>query len=134
VNTGDVAESVLMSSTIDDTTLSMEIAAEGQIDGVEEPTAWVIEDIDVGDINAFYTRPLIGDLVVCQSDVVMSVVSDTPDTCAIHEHDPDGNGEYETGWFAVEGVAEGTCEYTVTYPGGAEGDGVSAQFSYPIEP
>ena len=126
VNTGDVAESVVMSSTIDDTTLSLELATEGQIDGVQEPTAWVIEDIDVGDTNGFYTRPLIGDLVVCQSDVNMTVESDTPDICAIHEHDPDGNGEYETGWFAVEGVAEGTCEYTVTYPDGAEGAGVSA--------
>ncbi len=134
VSTGDTAETVTMSSTIDDTTLSLEIAAEGQIDGVQEPIAFVIEDIDVGDVNAFYTRPMIGELVVCQSDVVMEVVSDTPGTCAIHEHDPDGDGEHETGWFAVEGVAEGTCQYTVTYPGGAEGVGVSEQFSYTIEP
>ncbi|MCP4809141.1 MAG: hypothetical protein GY913_13000 [Proteobacteria bacterium] len=134
VNTGDVEESITMSSTIDDTTLTMELAEEGRIDGVEEPTAWVVEDIDVGDTNAFFIRPMIGELVVCQSDVLMTVASDTPETCAVHEHDPEGDGENETGWFAVEGVGAGTCLYTVTYASGAEGEGVSEQFSYTIEP
>ncbi|HJN77814.1 MAG TPA: hypothetical protein QGF58_28105 [Myxococcota bacterium] len=134
VSTGDTAESVTMSSTIDAATLNMEVGLEGEIDDIEDPIAWVIEDIDVGDTNAFFVRPMIEDLVVCQAGVEMTVESDTPETCTVAETDPEAEDEAEDGWFAVTGVSEGTCLYTVSYPGGADGDGVSVQFSYPIEP
>ena len=41
---------------------------------------------------------------------------------------------YEFGWLEIESLAEGACQYTVTFTEGATGQGVSDQFSYPIEP
>ncbi len=134
IGTGTTSETMEIVSDIDGTSLLMQVATEADIDGVEEPVAFVIEDIDAGDTNAFFVRPMLGDLVFCQSDVPMTVASDTPDICTTSAHDPDGDGEHETGWFNVTGVAEGTCQYTVTYPGGAAGAGVAEQFSFPIEP
>ena len=134
VNTGTTTEVVAMNSDIDGTALSMQVVTEADIDGIEAPTAFVIEDIDVGDTNSFFVRPMTGDLVVCQSDLAVSVTSDTPANCTTGAHDPDGDGEHETGWFSVTGVAAGTCQYTVTYPGADGGAGVSVQFEYTIEP
>lgn len=134
VNTGETPESVVLSSTIDDTTLGLQLAAEAELDGVQDPVAFVLEDIDVGDTNAFFVRPMVGGLVVCQGDATVQVSSDTPDTCTVVLSDSGSELERETGWFEVTGVAEGTCQYTVTYPHGAAGAGVSGQFSYPIEP
>lgn len=128
------AGAVTVTSDIDGTTLDLEIIDEADIDGVEEPTAWVFEDIDVGDTNPFFVRPMSDDLVVCQATASIQVVSDTPSICSVEVTGDDlasGDSEYEYGWFEVTGVAEGTCQYTVTYPGGT---GASAQFTYPIEP
>lgn len=136
------AGALVLSSQIDDTTLTMQVIDAAQIDGVQEPIAGVVEDIDVGDTNLFFVRPMFGELIVCQADLTKQVVSDTPDICAVEDRDSKEasedstaeNSEYETGWFAVEGLAEGACQFTITYPDANGGQGVSAQFSYPIEP
>jgi len=124
---------VTLDSDIDDTQLTMVVADLSEVDGVEEPIPFVLEDIDVGDTNAFYVRGLVGDAVVCQADMTKTVVSDTPDICDVRDKDAGedtSDTKYEYGWFEIEGVAEGTCLYTVTFTGG----GASAQFEYPIEP
>ncbi len=131
--TGETSETVDLGSTIDDTTISLQLAAEGELDGIEDPVAYVLEDIDVGDTNGFSVNPMVGDRVVCQGRATLGVVSDTPDTCSVALSDPDEDSS-EVGWFEITGVAEGDCLFTVTYPKGSGGDGVSEQFSYPIEP
>lgn len=133
------AESVTLTSDLDGSTLSLEIVDAGDIDGVEQPIAFVLEDIDVGDTNPFYVLPRSGGLTVCQANVDVDVTSDTPEICTLTRSadaptGADGGREHELGWFEVTGVAEGTCSYTVTYPDGDGGAGVSAQFSFPIEP
>ncbi len=136
-DTAAAAGTLVLSSEIDDTELTMYVAEEGEIDGVQEPIAWVFEDIDVGDTNAFFVRPMVDDLPICQGDLEKTVVSDTPDTCTVTDTDPvdaTGDGEHEYGWFEVTGVAEGECLYTVSYPNANEGAGASEQFSYTIEP
>jgi hypothetical protein len=112
----------------------MDVISEADIDGVVEPIAFVLEDIDVGDVNAFYVLPSWGGVPVCQADVTKTVSSDTPDICDVRDADQADADSHEFGWFEVEGVAEGTCLYTVTYPTGGGGSGASAQFSYEIQP
>jgi hypothetical protein len=131
------AGTVTLTSDIDETTLDLTLAEEGQIDGITEPIAFVLEDIDVGDTNPFYVRPSVGGITMCQSSATVEVASTTPATCEVRAIGSDvaaGDAQYELGWFEIEGLAEGTCEYSVTYPNGAAGEGVTATFSYPIQP
>lgn len=134
VDVGDVTGPVAMVSDIDGSTLEMTIVAPGQIDGAADPIAFVLEDIDVGDTNDFYVLPMAADVTLCQAEVTKTVQSDTPDICDVRDRDPLDPGAYEYGWFEVEGLAEGTCRYTVTYPDGNDGQGASAQFSFEIQP
>lgn len=132
--TGSAASPATLTSTIDATTLAMEIVAPSAIDGIAEPIAFVLEDIDAGDVNAFYVHPTAGANTVCQADIAKTVASDTPDICDVRDADAADEDIREYGWFEVEGVAAGTCLYTVTFPDGDGGLGVSAQFSTTIEP
>lgn len=134
---GDAEGTVDLVSSIDATTLTLQVWLPASIDGVQEPIPFVVEDIDVGDSNAFFVRPMAAGLPVCQADVAVTVTSDTPEICTVQDTEPvagsDG-GEHEYGWFEVTGVAQGTCRYTVTYPDGLGGAGVSGQFSFEIQP
>ena len=121
-------------SDIDGSWLGLHILTPDQIDGVMEPVAFVLEDIDVGDINAFYALPKAGGLTICQADTEFEVQSDTPDICDVRKSDQYDLNAYEYGWFEVEGIAQGTCSYTVTYPEGSGGQGTSQQFSFEIQP
>jgi hypothetical protein len=117
--------------------LTLKIVGPERIEGASKPIAFVLEDIDVGDTNAFYVLPRVGAVPVCQADVMKTVTSDTPDICDVRDRDnPTAGGDpsYEYGWFEVEGKAEGTCRYTVTYPDGNNGNGASQQFSFEIQP
>ena len=134
--TGAAAATLTLDSDIDDSSLSVTLIDAGAIDGVEAPIAFVLEDIDVGDTNAFYVRPTTGGTTVCQADIEKTVVSDTPTICDVRERAAADGGEsaHEFGWFEIEGIAAGTCSYTVTFPGGSGGAGTSAQFTYEIQP
>lgn len=123
-----------LTSEIDQTTLDFNVADAGSITGAAQPVAWVFEDIDVGDTNDFYVLPTTDSSTICQAEVTKTVTSDTPDICTVWDSEPMDSSTNEYGWFKVEGVAEGECLFTVTYPEGMGGAGVSTQFSYPIEP
>lgn len=129
---------VVLSSDITDTTLMLDVIEPALITGVQDPTAFVLEDIDVGDVNLFFARPMAGTSVVCQANTTMTVASLTPDICDVRTGEGVSGEETDTGnefgWFEVEGVAEGTCEYTVTYPAGADGAGATSTFTFLIEP
>lgn len=134
---GGSATTLTLTSTIDDTTLTMEVVTKAQIDGVVEPIAFVAEDIDVGDTNAFYVLPSTGGVPICQADVAKTVTSATPEICTVREREPmpgTADTSFEYGWFEVTGVKAGQCEYVVSYPDGADGSGVSATFTYEIQP
>ena len=107
------AGAATLTSTIDDTALTLMVIDPGAIDGVEEPIAYVLEDIDVGDTNSFYVRPTTGGTTVCQADIEKTVVSDTPDICDVRDADSSDAGVHEYGWFEIEGVSAGTCLYKI---------------------
>ncbi len=127
-----------LTSDIDGTTLELNIVDPEDIDGVLQPFAFVLEDIDVGDVNPFYVLPSAAGMPVCQADTQVQVASLTPDICDVRlsnnlAGDASDQGK-EFGWFEVEGIAAGNCEYTVTYPNGMAGAGASETFSYEIQP
>ena len=125
-----------LDSDIDDGSLALTVVDEAAIDGVTEPLAFVLEDIDVGDTNPFYVLPSVAGVSVCQAQATMEVQSDTPELCAVRTIGSEvaaGDARYESGWFEIEGLQEGTCAYTVTYPLGADGAGASASFTFPIQ-
>jgi hypothetical protein len=125
-----VAGVTTLASQIDDASLDLDVVAATAIDGVAEPIAGVIEDIDVGDTNPFSVFPTVGGVSVCQADTAKEVVSDSPEICEVRDADAADEALREYGWFEIEGVAAGTCLYTVTFTE----SGANAQFSYPIEP
>lgn len=131
---GNTSAELTLDSDIDDTSLTVHVVSEADIDGVADPIAFVVEDIDVGEKNSFYVLPKVGEAKVCQANVTKTVVSDTPAICAVRDAVEEDDSLYEFGWFEIEGLAEGECLYTVTYPDGNGGAGASAQFSYPIQP
>lgn len=125
---------VTLDSDLDDAALTLQVFDASSLNGVAEPIAFVAEDIDVGDVNAFYVHPKVNDVTVCQADTPKEVVSDTPDICDVRVRDSADDDLREWGWFEVEGIAAGVCEYTVTFTAGNAGSGASAQFSYEIQP
>ncbi len=134
IDTASVGTAELVSA-IDSTTLSASVVEASAIDGVADPVAFVLEDIDVGDTNAFYALPMVGELTVCQAKTDKVVESLTPSICTVTDSDPDDTASLEEwGWFDVTGVAEGTCEFSVTYTAGNGGQGATETFTYPIEP
>jgi hypothetical protein len=133
-DTTATAGTATLSSTVDDASLSINIVTPADITGVNEPVAWVFEDIDVGDTNAFYVLPTTDTSTICQADVAKTVTSDTPEICTVEDAEQLDSSTHEYGWFEVTGVAQGECLFTVTYPTGNSGTGASAQFSYTIEP
>lgn len=138
VQTGSQTGAAALRSEIGDAERVLEIRRPWDVDGVQEPIAGVVEDIDVGDVNPFYVRPMVGDLVVCQGDLRKEVTPLTPEICDVRDaeapSDADEAARAEHGWFEIEGVAEGTCEYEVRFPDAAGGLGVAGVFSYAIEP
>lgn len=123
-----------LTSEIDGTELELVLVDEAAIDGAAEPIPFVLEDIDVGDRSPFYVLPKVGDRTVCQAVVDLTVTSDTPAICSVRDAQSIAGASTdagkEAGWFEIEGVSEGLCEYTVTYAA----SGATASFSYPIEP
>lgn len=138
LDTGALPGQATLRSEIDDTTLLLDVHDAGDIDGIQEPIAGVIEDVDVGDVNPFYVRSMVGDRVVCQGDLTKTVTSLTPDICDVRDTeepaDADREAQAEYGWFEIEGVAAGTCQYEVSFPQAGGGAGVSRTFTYEIEP
>lgn len=127
------AQSATLTPSIGGDALTVEIAEAGAIDGIADPIDFAGEDIDAGEKAAFYVLPKVGEATVCQANVNKTVTSETPEICTVRDREAEA-GSYESGWFEVEGLAEGECLFTVTYPAANAGAGISAQFSFPIEP
>jgi hypothetical protein len=124
----------LLTSAIDGSTLSLRVVEPGQIDGIGAPVAFGAEETSVGDNNAFYVLPTVGQTSICQAGLAPRLTVSTPDVCDVSSSevlDPTTN---ESGWFSVEGLAAGTCTFTVTYPDGNSGAGVTEAFSYAVIP
>ena len=123
---------VTISSTIDATTLSLQIISRAEIDGAEIVLG-NLQETDVGDRNAYYILPLAGGNRICQADVQKSVASTTPSICTVADRAAP-TGDREFGWIEVTGLSAGLCEFTVTYPEGNGGGGATVPLQISIAP
>lgn len=119
-------------------------------DGERDLCAFAGNDFGTG----FFVQPLVdGESPVCQSDLDFDVEVLTPDICDVAKmgnpnadaeettsggdggggEEPETVGANESNWVRVVGKIIGTCEFTVTYPEGADGMGASSTLSVTIK-
>ena len=125
--TADTAGEADLSSTIDDTTLPLELVEAGTIDGAELVVSPVLRE---GRTELFYVLPTTGGEPICQAATPVAYEVKTPETCTAREASaPVTEEARQYGWFSITGVTEGQCIVEVTYSAGNSGDGASAELS-----
>ena len=133
VKVGAADGKVVMSSDIDDTTLTLNLVKEGAINGAKLDTTG-----GVGvNKTAFRTiQPTIDSKPICQAQAEFTVEVTSPDICDVTKVQDESTQVGLTkkyGWIEVKGKVVGDCAFTVTYPKGAEGAGASEMLTLPIE-
>ncbi len=124
-----------LSSTVDDTSLTIRLIEESQITGAsvndDSPNFRVIE----GETNFIYVWPAVGEDIVCQAQADMTVQSLTPEICDVRNNEtPEDPGQFvnSEGFVAIEGLAAGECQFDVTFPNGNDGAGATTMFTAQI--
>lgn len=125
---------VTLSSTLDETTLNLTVVAPGSIDGAELAPGFENTSIFVNQ-NAFVlVMPTVNGERVCQASLPLTVRSLTEDIC-----DATSPGDYEdsellneSNFVRIDGKAQGTCEFEVTFADGALGQGATSILSVSI--
>ena len=129
---GTMPGTATIASTLDESTIDLDIVLPGDIDGIEGNPSAVLR-LSVGDTRYFSFWPTVAGDRVCQSEEEVQAETSTPEICTVRATapvDPDSSGAFDlTGWVAVEGLSFGNCDFTVTFPNGAGGEGVSAEFT-----
>lgn len=125
-----------LTSTIDDSTLTLNLVAKGDVDGAQLSPVSASTAILVNQ-NAFVSvSPTVGGERVCQAKMGMTVESLTPEICTVAVpgavDDELKESLYESLFVRIDGLALGTCEFEVTLPDGANGAGATATLSVPI--
>lgn len=121
-----------ISSTIDESSIQLNIIEPGDIDGIESnPTSDL--EVRAGETEYYHFWPTTGGERICQSEEQIEAETSTPEICNVRAAapvDPDSAGAFDiTGWVSVEGLEFGNCEFTVTYPNANGGEGVSNEFT-----
>lgn len=138
-------QTAVLESDISDATFDVETIEESAIDGAK---MW-FENINlpaiVDDTRLVFIFPtasgvlgLTDPVTICQADNEMTVTSDTPDVCSaevVTDYDFGGSflNPYEKRAIQLEGLTEGDCEYTVTFPNADGGNGYSEQFTTEVQ-
>ena len=132
--TAAVAGPVTLASDIDSTTLSLNLVDLGQIDDMTDPIPVGEDGVTEGRETAFHVLPMSGGTPICQANAPMQLTTSTPATCLVIDTDlsVQGDDAFEFGWFKIRGISPGPCDFTVTFPDGAEGAGVSVDFTYDV--
>ena len=127
---GSATGPATIASTIDDVRLAMEIITPGDIDDIGGPQTI---EVRAGETAYAHFWPTHDGTRVCQSEAEVQAASATPDICEVRATmpvDEESDSFLDiTGTVAIEGVAFGTCEFTVTYPDGMGGTGVTKSFT-----
>lgn len=134
VTTASTKETVTLTSTIDDTTLQLQLVDPGDIDGIklvnDSPT------VVTGATTLVYLLPTVGDKPVCQARTAIDATSDTPEICDISTVDQPQTPQQaanEWGWVKIKGKAAGTCKFSVTYSAANGGSGVTDSFTATVK-
>lgn len=132
-NVGQSVGTATIQSTVDDTTLDVEVVLPGDVDAIESnPTSDF--QLHVGETEFYHFWPTVQGVRVCQSHEEVQAESSTPSICAVSAVAPPEDDETAsgllgvTGWVKIEGKEFGTCQFTVTYPNANTGQGVTQEF------
>jgi hypothetical protein len=135
IDLGATAGDYALTSSIDETSLTVRLIEEAQITGAslndDSPNLRVIE----GETNFIYVWPTVDENLVCQARADMTVASLTPAICDVRNNEtPEDPGEFANteGFVAIEGIAAGECQFDVTFPNGNDGAGATTMFTAQI--
>lgn len=129
----EVEGDVVMSSDVDDKTLTLSIIKEGDIDGAKPV---VISPIRVSGTDFVQILPQREGKSICQAKVVMSVNVTSPEICQVTILPDDGIQSKFTlkyGWVEVKGISKGDCTFDVTYPSGNDGAGTTESLTLEVQ-
>lgn len=120
---------VTISSQIDDTTLTLDLVLDADVDGavLRQPLPTIEEDHDA----LVQVLGTAGGVPVCWNDPELEVAVDSPEVCDVKLFETSGG---DLSWLTVEGKVAGDCLFTVTFEEGAGGAGFSETFTVPIAP
>lgn len=126
---------VTLASTIDDTTLTLNLVDASAIDGAKVGLGAGV-DAKVGEKHLYDILPTVGGKPVCQANTDFTVTNQTPAVCTVREIGaPDsGDDRYQYSWIEIEGLAAGTCEFEVTFTAGVGGMGAAVPLSVQVLP
>ncbi len=139
------AGSATIESDISDDSFQVDTIDESNIDGAKMWFENINLPVLVDDTRLVFILPtasgvlgLSDPVTICQAQNDMNVSVDTPDTCSaevVTDFDFGGSflNPYEKRAVELTGVAEGECQYTVTFPDADGGSGYSQQFTTDVE-
>ncbi|MGM0557951.1 MAG: hypothetical protein ACQEVA_16315 [Myxococcota bacterium] len=141
----DTAGTATIDSDISDASFTLDTIEESNIDGAQMWFENINLPVLVDDTRLVFIFPtasgvlgLTDPVTICQAQNDMNVSVDTPDTCSaevVTDFDFDGSflNPYERRAIELTGVAEGDCQYTVTFPDADGGSGYSEQFTTEVQ-
>lgn len=151
LHTGTSPGDVTVSSTVDDSDITLTLIEEADINGMEIFEQEFVTDsnfpVQVDKSLALHLLPTVQGLLdavqdpvpVCQSDIDVQVTNDSPETCEVNyaarslAEESDGLFHlYEPNALTITGKAEGSCQFTVSLPGADGGNGVSQSFTVDV--
>lgn len=139
VELGDVAGKVKLTSPFDPSLLQiLNIVEAAQIDGAHLELQ---EPVSTAESSFAIVRPALAGIPLCKTSLTFTLTTLTPEICevntfndllALESPDEDIILDGEFGWIDIKGKVVGDCKFTVNYPQGAEGAGVSAELSVAV--
>lgn len=125
---------VSIRSRIDDAYLGLALVDPAEVDDVVPKGEGGVGATVVGAETVVSLQPTVSGVVFCQSPLMMSARSTTPDVCSATARlgDEDSPAENSLGIVRVEGLAYGVCEFEVVYRDANDGEGLRKTFRMPV--
>jgi hypothetical protein len=138
IEAGEVMGAVAVGSPLDASAkYTMEFVQQAQIDGAAISLASEVK-LGAGKSALLNVLPTVNDRPVCQAKTAFTVAVKTPDICDVKKLAADAAEVQDEltrqpGWLSADGKAVGDCTFTVTYPAGMDGAGVSVDLTVPVQ-
>jgi hypothetical protein len=125
-HTGSDVGEAQISSTLDDSVLTMDIVDADAIDGVRLVDPQALEELEVGRDEASYFVPTAGDLPLCFASVDFYVQPLTPDVCTAFSSFRAPTGQaFRDNRLRITRRAEGECQIELSFPDLNGGEGLT---------
>lgn len=125
---GAAPASITLASTLDSTSLTLELVEPSAIDGALLDGDALATTSFAGTKKLVHVRPTVGGSPVCGANTEVTAVSTATDICKVKALSVanEASGVVDAwGWVEVEGLKVGKCTFDVTYPKAKDGTGVT---------